>query len=210
MIVDIILLAILTITIMSYFRNGFAVSLFNTASAVISVVLIAMFHNPLTQLVKASPFGVWLYDTVNTRVSEMFISSGREAIGADEAPGFFQKMIDDGLNSVNDTVLELTDKILGIVVAVVVFLLLVVIFKIVSKVFPKILKAIVSLPILKQLDKLLGGALGIVVGIIWMVIGIYAIGLVSLVPALEFLDDQLANSMMLSALQNTFIGDILF
>ena len=210
MIVDIILLVILTITIMAYFKNGFAVSLFNTASAVISVVLIAVFHNPLTQLAKASPFGVWLYDTVNVRVSEMLISSGREAVGADEAPGFFQKMIDDGLNSVNESVLELTDKILGIVVAVVVFILLVIVFKIVSKVFPKILKAIVSLPVLKQLDKLLGGALGIVVGIIWMVIGIYALGLISLVPALQFLDEQLASSMILTALQNTFVGDLLF
>ena len=130
MLIDIILLVIITITIMLYFKNGFAVSLFNTASAIISVVLIAMFHNPLTQLVKASPFGVWLYDAVNTRVSEMLISSGKDAVGAEEAPGFFQKMIDDGLQSVNESVLELTDKILGILVAVSVFILLILIFKI--------------------------------------------------------------------------------
>lgn len=210
MLIDIILLVIITITIMLYFKNGFAVSLFNTASAIISVVLIAMFHNPLTQLVKASPFGVWLYDAVNTRVSEMLISSGKDAIGAEEAPGFFQKMIDDGLQSVNDSVLELTDKILGILVAVSVFILLILIFKIAGKVFPKILKAIVSLPILKQLDKLLGGCLGVVVGLIWMIIGIYALGLVSLVPAFEFLDEQLAESMILTALHNTFLGDLLF
>ena len=210
MFVDIILLVILTITIMIYFKNGFAVSLFNTASAVISVVLIAIFHNPLTQLIKTSAFGLWLYDAVNTRVIEMFISSGKEALGANEAPGFFQKMIDDGLQSVNQSVLELTDKILGILIAVAVFILLVLVFKIVSKVFPKILKALVSLPILKQVDKLLGGALGVVVGVIWMVIGIYALGLVSLIPAFGFLDEQLANSMILTALQNTFIGDILF
>ena len=210
MFVDIILLVILTITIMIYFKNGFAVSLFNTASAVVSVVLIAVFHNPLTQFIKASTFGVWLYDVVNTRVSEMFISSGKEALGADEAPGFFQKMIDDGLQSVNQSVLELTDKILGILIAVAVFILLVLVFKIVSKVFPKILKALVSLPILKQLDKLLGGALGVVVGLIWMVIGIYALGLISLIPAFQFLDEQLAGSMILTALQNTFVGDLLF
>ncbi len=210
MFVDIILLAMLTVTIIMYFKNGFAVSLFNTASAVISVVLIAVFHNPLTQLVKASPIGVWLYDSVNSRVSDMFVSSANDALGAEKVPGFFSEMIDNSLQTVNQSVLELTDKILGIIVAVLVFVLLVVLFKIVGKVFPRILKCIVSLPLLKQLDRLLGGALGILVGLIWMVIGIYALGLISLLPSFQFLNYQLESSMILSALQNTYIGEILF
>ncbi|WP_289466312.1 hypothetical protein, partial [Klebsiella pneumoniae] len=66
------------------------------------------------------------------------------------------------------------------------------------------------LPVIKQLDKLLGGALGIVVGVIWMVIAVYGLGLLSLVPALEFLDEQLAGSFILNAIQNTYIGEFLF
>ncbi len=205
MLVDIILLVILTVAIMAYFKNGFAVSLFNTASTVIAVALIAMFHNPITQLVKASPFGVWLYDCVNSRVSEMIAVNSPDA-----SPGFFQNIIDNGVQSVNDAVLDLTDKLLGIAVAVVVFVLLIVVFKIVGNIFPKVLKAIVKLPVIKQLDKLLGGALGIVVGVIWMVIAVYVLGLLSLIPALEFLDEQLAGSFILNAIQNTYIGEFLF
>ena len=205
MLVDIILLAVLTLTIMIYFKNGFAVSLFNTASTVIAVAFIAVFHGSLTQLVKDSKFGIWLYERVNNRVGEMIATHTIQG-----APGFLQDMIDSGIDSVNQMVLDLSDKLLGIAIAVVVFVLMLVVFKIIGKVFPKIIKAFVGLPIIKQVDKLLGGVLGIVVGALWMIIAVYALGLISLIPSLAFIDEQLAGSFILNAIQNTYIGELLF
>lgn len=206
MIIDILALAVVAVCIINCFKKGFAVSLFNSLSSVTSIVIIAFFCKPFIAFVKASDLGVRVSDAIQKYVEKELISQSTQAIESSNMPAFIKGFMYQQTDSVSAAAGAITDKIFGVLVTVVAFVALVLIIKLVIGFVPKILKFIMKLPLLHQVDKLLGIAVGALLGSVWSVVVIYVIGLLSLVPALSFLDEQLANSFFLSLLNNLQIG----
>lgn len=210
MFIDILLLVIITFSIIICFKKGIVLSVFNILSAVASVILLAIFYNPSVEAFKNSFLGIKLTEGVQKRVSDMFLESGNTAIQSSDMPEFVKEFLYSGTDTITQSITNLTDKIIGIIIGIVVFILLVLIIKLIVKFVPKILDAVTSLPILRQANKLLGGIAGVAVGIIWSFLAVYIVGLLSLVPALEFLDEQIGQSLFISVLHTLKIGEFLF
>lgn len=206
MLIDILVLTIVVICIINGFKKGFAMSLFNSLSSVTSIVIIAFFCKPFVAFVKESELGAKVSDSIHSYVEKELLAHSTQAIESSNMPAFLKGFMYQQTDSVSVAAGNIADKIFGILVSVVAFLVLVLVIKLVIGFVPKILKFIMGLPILHQIDKLLGIAVGVVLGSLWSVVAIYVTGLLSLVPALSPLDEQLANSFFLSLLNNLQIG----
>ena len=206
MLIDILVVAVVAVCIINCFKKGFAISLFNSLSSITSIVIIAFFCKPFVAFVKASDLGVKLSDSIQKYVEKELLAQSTQAIESSNMPTFIKGFMYQQTDSVSAAAGVITDKIFGVLVTVVAFLALVLIIKLVIGFVPKILKFIMKLPLLHQVDKLLGIAVGVLLGSVWSVVAIYVAGLLSLVPALSFLDEQLANSFFLALLNNLQIG----
>lgn len=195
---------------MMCFKKGIAICVFNVISAIASAVLIIMFYNPVTEAVKTSDLGIKLTDTIHSRVSDMFVQSGNNAISSSDMPEFFKDFLYSGTETMSQSISNITDKIVGIIISVVVFLLLILAIKLVLKLVPKFINIITNLPLIKQANHVLGAVAGIAMGLLWSLVAVYIIGVLSLIPALEFLDRQIGQSLFMSIIHTLEIGDLLF
>lgn len=210
MFVDIIVITIIAVSVIVCFKKGIVLSVFNMLSAVLSVILLALLYKPASSAFKASEFGISLYESVHSRVSELLLESGNNAVSSSDLPDFIKEILYNSTENVTEAIASLSDRIMDLIVGLAAFLVLLLAVKLVFKLIPAILESITRLPVLKQANKLLGGAAGIVIGVIWSVVAIYAVGLLSLVPALEFLNEQLSQSQIMNILHTLKISNILF
>lgn len=200
MLVDIILILVIAISVTLCFKKGFAVSLFNTLSTVISAVLIILFNKPFTNLIKNSPLGTSYYESLLKFVSNKVTQTGNNITQG--IPSFLIGFAEDSITSAGEMAISAADRIFEITVTVAAFILLIIIVKIITTVSPAIIKKIVGLPVIKQFDKLLGALLGVVMGVVWAIVAVYVIGLVSLWEPMSFLDTHIANSFFIDAVHN--------
>lgn len=210
MIVDVLILTILIISVIVCFKKGIVRSVFNAVSAVLSFVLMAVLYKPVSAAFKSSDFGKGLYADVHDRVSQALVTSGNNAVAESELPEFIKSFLYSGAESAAESIASMTDKIMDVIVAIVAFIVLLIVIKLVFKLVPAVLEFLTKLPVLKQANKLLGGVAGIAVGLVWSVVAVYVVGLLSLLPSLEFLNEQIASSAVMEFLHTSGLGKLLF
>ena len=75
MFVDILIIAVITLSIMICYHKGVILSLFNMMSAVLSFVLIAVLYEPVVDAFKKSYIGLKLEEIIRSRVAEWFLDA---------------------------------------------------------------------------------------------------------------------------------------
>lgn len=199
MFIDILFLFIITFSIIICFKKGIVLSVFNVISAIVSVAVVAILYKPAVRIFQSSYLGIKLTEGIQSRVSEMLLGS-ENAASSSNMPEFVKVFLYNSTDTITHSIANLTDKIIGVIIGIIVFIMLVLIVKLIVRFVPKILDAVTSLPLLRQANKLLGGASGVVIGTIWSVIAVYIVGLLSLIPELEFLNEQIGQSLFVSVL----------
>lgn len=210
MIIDILFILIITLTIMTCYKKGFAVSLFNAASTIISVILVCLFKEPVTDFIKNSSFGTAYHEKLYDIFNEKFVNEAGELINTENLPGFLSDAFKRGTESAGEAISFLTDKVFDISVFIVSFIILMIIVKLITSFSPKIIKVFTKLPIIKQFDKVFGACFGIITGTVWSVVFVYLIGVISVYIDFEFLNEQLINSFVSGALNSIDLSNILF
>ena len=181
-------------------------SLFSALSAAATFVIMAFFYKPFVAAVKASPWGVSLTESVRQRVSDMLSSAAGGAIESSTVPDFIKKFMHSGTQSAAEAAAGCADRVMEVLIAVVTFVALMILIKLLLSLAPSLIKCVTRLPIVHQADKLLGLGIGAVLGVVWAVVAVYCVGLLSLVPSMEFLDAQIANSLFLDIINSAQIG----
>ena len=195
-----LIILVITISIISCFKKGFAISLFNTASTVVTAVLIILFNKPFTELLKNSSLGNFYHEFLLGYASKK-VEQSTGGI-ADGLPSFMKGFVQDSVSGIYDSALSVADGIFEISVTVAAFIILILIVKLITSISPAIIRKVVRLPIIKQFDKLFGAVLGIVMGLVWAVIAVYLTGLISLWEPMSFLDSHITGSFFIDAVHN--------
>ena len=210
MFVDILIIAVITLSIMICYHKGVILSLFNMMSAVLSFVLIAVLYEPVVDAFKKSYIGLKLEEIIRSRVAEWFLDAEDNLLHSSETPQFIKDFLYSGTDTATEAISVLSDKILSMAVGVFVFVVLVILIRLIVKYIPGILNSVAKIPLLRQANKILGGVMGILLGIIWSVVLIHVIGLLSLVPEFEFLDKQIFDSVFINFMHTVTNGKLLF
>lgn len=210
MFVDILIIAVITLSIMICYHKGVILSLFNMMSVVLSFVLIAVLYEPVVDAFKKSYIGLKLEEIIRSRVAEWFLDAEDNLLHSSETPQFIKDFLYSGTDTATEAISVLSDKILSMAVGVFVFVVLVILIRLIVKYIPGILNSVAKIPLLRQANKILGGVMGILLGIIWSVVLIHVIGLLSLVPEFEFLDKQIFDSVFINFMHTVTNGKLLF
>lgn len=200
MLLDIIIIFIFIISIISCFKNGFSVSLFNNISSVLSIAFVSLLYKPVVFCIKESKLGKSLYIDLHNMFYENYVSGANELINIEKLPKFLTSSVDTSIDATAEVIGYITDKTFDIIVFIASFIIVALLVKIIVKVFPKILKLTSKLPILKQLDKLLGMCFGVLTGSIWTVLIVNVLSVISVLFEFEYFAHLLTGS---------YIADIL-
>lgn len=204
MLIDLLFLAIIVVTVFICYKKGFAVSLFNASSALISIILVYTLKNPVSNFLKNSFIGKGAYKKIYEIVEARYMTGADKFADANNIPGIFSDLLTSNTKISNSIVTYMTDRIFELGILVVTFLIVIIIIKLVTKFSPKIIRIFTRIPVIKQLDKGLGIAFGLVYGVIWSTIIVYAINVLSIYIDSEFLNSQVVASFV-SELLNKLI-----
>ena len=109
MLFDILIISILIVSVLLCINKGFSISLFNSLSSVISIILVSVLNKPVTFFVKNTKFGNNFYDALNRMFYENYVTSTNELKNLEKLPEFLIKPIDVGVDTTADVIKYLTD-----------------------------------------------------------------------------------------------------
>lgn len=210
MYLDILLVMIIIISIVICFKRGIVQSVFSVSSSLLTLLTLICFYKPFAYMFKSSDLGTSIYKNINDYMNTIITESSNNAISSSDLPEFIKTFLYTGTENLGDLTVLLTDKIMNLIIALTSFIVLLIIIKVIFKLLPAILNSITRLPIINQANRLLGGVAGIIIGLIWCIVTIYAIGLLSLHPSLDFLNEQISTSQILDLLHSAKISQFLF
>ena len=210
MLLDLIIIFIITWCIYTSIKKGFVKSIFNILSTLVSVALVFMFQRPFSEFIKNSEFGKNISKSISDTLSQYMLGASQNTIEGSNMPEFLKSFMYSGAENAINSALDLSDKIMDILIWLVSFIALIIIVSIILKIVPKILDVITSVPVIKQLNKLFAVFSGVIMGVIWSVVAIYAIGTISIIPAFSFLDKHIENSFFLHILNSLEFTKFLF
>lgn len=197
MIFDIIIIAIFTVAIMICFKKGFALSFFGTASSVLSIVLVSIFHNPISEFIKKSELGKSFYDDIYSGFYDKYVTSTNELTNIDTLPKFLTDSINNSIEATAEVIDYISQRTFDIIIFIVSFIIILLLVKLIIKISPKIIKVLTKLPVIKQIDKLLGICFGIISGCIWTLLFVNVMSILSVYLKTEFLSLQISESYII-------------
>lgn len=208
---DIILIAILAISIVYGISKGFVRAVYQIFSFVISVVLVLLLVTPFTNKLMdssiANAINGYVYNGIyKVTDNEFGVSTISEGIENTGIPKFMQEAVFENLdmkiqntilsNEVSDVVHSAADVVTRYIVQVIAAVILFIIIRIALSIIIRILDAVLSLPLLNLANRFLGALVGCLNGMII----VYAIcgAIMLLVPIMDL-------SKVTSIIDKTFI-----
>lgn len=209
-IIDLIILGILVLCIMLGYRRGLTGSLLKIVSFVLALVIAFILFKPVSNIVINNTN--W-DENLDQSIRELIIANDNEANSDENAVEENQSMPTVMVEYINKTVEEAGDdakeavadaaakNVSIIIINAAIWIVLFIIAKIVLFFIKGLAKLITKLPIIKQFDKL-GG---IIYGILESFIVIYGI-----LAILSFISPLIAGSGIIDAVQNSFVGSVMY
>ncbi len=174
MIADIIVIAVVVVSVFLGYKSGFLKSLINVVSYIASIILSFLFYPILSDFLMDTP----LYTFFVEKIGEKYSAEG---IIQTEWQ-FLEKYIKGAEGAVSAAIAELLINIVS-------FILIVIIFKIAIKFIGNALNLFARLPVIKQFNRLGGAVTGGILGILMVYI---AMALMVTIAPLETLDKATA------------------
>ena len=207
-IIDLIIIAIITLCIIFGYKKGLIGVLFKILSFIIAIIITLILYKPVTTLVINAT-------TIDDNIQNAIYSKlqGRELIVENSEELREQEVPDNIINNINkyinnatgnsegDIALlvakQLTLSILNVIVAIVLFIVIKLVLLLAKAVFNKI----AELPVINQFNKLGGILYGVVKGIL----------VVYLILALATLILPMTNdATVITGINNSFIGSVMY
>lgn len=187
-IIDIIIVAIIALTVYFAIRKGFVKTVLGALGFVLSLAVALIFCGPVSDALEQGPVGDKMESVVHSAIDNAVTESNYMSIfeknkdedsvlkqlytafGAedkyDKLSESYNQWKTEGLSQVRLKLREaLTDTGVALCCNVIAFLLLFVVARILFKIAEIVLDKFVALPILKQANKLLGGVAGVVLAV---------------------------------------------
>ncbi|HHW69839.1 MAG TPA: CvpA family protein [Clostridiales bacterium] len=222
-ILDIAILAILTISVFIGIYNGFLVTVLNIIAHFASWILSFLFYPIVSKKLVANTNileRIVYYTNVSSRIADfeqkklniLSLNTGEvKGILTDaQIPPPFNKIILTNLTDHSlvglETLGEYIDyTIANVIINILSFLIVFLIVRLVFSIIIGIAKALKGVPVLKQLDSLLGAGLGLVRGVLLMYIVFSIIPLALTIAPVDFLIDIINSSKIASFFYKTNI-----
>ncbi len=203
MIVDIIIIAVLIISIAVGIHNGMIVSLVNIFSLIIAIAVSFLLCKPVGNFVIEKTN---IDDNIRTFISQKFPMNDTEIkIENTGLPSIMESHIQDAANSVNETkdnIIDQTSSQLTIeIIYVLSFVCLFIIVQLLLNIVKLISRIITKLPILKQINQVGGAILGLAEGVI-IVYSVFAV--------ISIISPTLKDTIILEQINNSYIGNQIY
>ncbi len=190
MIADIIVIAVVVVSIFLGYKSGFLKSLINVVSYIASIILSFLFYPVLSDFLMDTP----LYTFFVEKIGEKYPAEG---IIQTEWQ-FLEKYIKGAEGAVSAAIAELLINIVS-------FILIVIIFKIAIKLIGNALNLFACLPVIKQFNRLGGAVLGGLLGILVVYIAMALMVTITPIDSLDKATTEIQKSTFAQEMYNNNI-----
>jgi hypothetical protein len=199
-ILDLIVLAIVILSIILGYKRGLISVVFNLCAFVVSLIITVILYTPISN---------WVINNteIDENIKNSIIENGMiEKQESEENDGslntYIQKYVQDGItdtanNAIEQTAGIIAEKVIAIIVAIGLFIVV----RIAMILLKVIIGGIANLPIIKQFDKLGGTIYGVLVGFFIVYV---------LLAILFFIVSVNNNETILNAINSSIISKILY
>lgn len=176
-ILDIIILAIIGLTVFISYKNGFVKTLISAGAFIIAIILTSLLSSPVASLIKSTPMA----DAIRESTEEKIASSLLESTPDDLLDGKnedFNALLNfaeldsediaeyiDAENAAHTLAEKIAEPIIDIAASIIAVIIIYISTQIVLSICGKLLDKIANLPILRTFNKIGGIALGIVLAV---------------------------------------------
>lgn len=223
MLIDIVLIAILSLFIFIGWKRGLVMSVFLLGSTIVAIFLASVFSPVVaTGLEKmglpekmAPTFSSYAEDAINEKLEEKATIKTEQAVENLPLPGFVKDKVVEKVDEVAaEEVSKIADSIgmeaAKAVCALIAFVLIFVLVLILMQVVKGVLKFAVKLPLVKQVDKTAGIAVGFVQGGLLIFIALLLVSILSSFSFMQGTIEAIENSTITKFLyESNFIGKII-
>lgn len=199
LIVDLIVAAILIYFFIYGYKKGFAITVVNTFSYVLSIIITACTYKKITEYVASSPFGVFISEKINTALVESFAKKTDVLISDLNLPEILKAGVAES-TFVQDSTAILASNITNAIITLLTVVLLFIAIRFLLVVLKGPLKAITSLPLIKEINKILGALVGSFAGCFWVFVILAVIGMLSFVPGIDFIAELINKTYIAKAI----------
>lgn len=202
-IIDIIIAAILAITVILAIQRGFVKTMLGTLGFAIALLVAVLFHSPVADSLAEGAFGESAKNLVHSAIDNTITEENYEAVFSDKEDSDTESALErvfslfdaedkyesisesydewrqNGLATVKEKLKDnLTEPGVDLCCTVLAYLIIFVIARIALKIAEVVLDKVVALPVLKQANKVLGAVAGAVLAIFRVFIFCFALKLI--------------------------------
>lgn len=210
-IIDVILIAILALSILFGYKKGLVKVVFNLCAVLAAIILTFILYKPVANLVIEN---TELDETIKQTILEKGITPEKDTTiesgsGVDK---YIEKYAQDAITNAKNTAVEsVADTIAINAVNIIVAVGLFIIIRILLILLKSLAETLAELPIIKQCDKLGGVLYGIIVGLITIYILLAIIFFIVSINGMEGLSDAIDSTYITKYLYaNNLILNIFF
>lgn len=181
LIFDIVIVAILVLSVYFSVKNGLINASKRILSIILTILIMASSHAYISSWFKTSQWGEQIGEKVSQMLNSQYTQNMTEVKNENTVPPIFQLFISDEMEQMNEAkdnfINSVTEKITDSILSIVALVLLYIVIRILLFVLFKILNLIFDLPLLRSVNKLSGAVIGIVNGlfIIYLITGIFVL-----------------------------------
>lgn len=184
LIADLAVIVFILFSLYRGYKKGFAITLVNSFSYILSLILTACFYKSATAYIAKSKVGLALSEKVGIILSNSLAEKTDTLISELPLPNILKVGIADG-DFFQETVNVLSNNITNAILTIITVILLFIVIRFLLKIMKGPIKAIASLPVIRFFDKTLGAAVGIVSAAFWIYVVMALIGMFSFVSVIN-------------------------
>lgn len=198
MVLDFVFIFVFLMACITGFKRGFTATALSFSAFLISIIATYFLCSIVYNCVIEEEFGKKLEMNVTEYISDKFEDTTENGAESIKLPAFIKKEI----NKENSPVNAVAQKTVKLILSAATLLISYLLIRLAIYIAKKFLHSVTSLPVIHQTDIITGLVFGMLIGIIRCAILYILMGLVTVIPNLNYLENQYYSSVVVTLISD--------